>query len=399
MFKKISLLATVLASTWTLNAQAAHISKMGADLTAEERQTLRQMLPNLPEPKDDEYVHIPPTMDDLEASKLHPKMKEAIRRGYDLFMNTQQLRGKNVFNNMNCVSCHMGEGARPFAGPVWPAAVYLPGFRPKNGHVNTLEERIAGCFSFSMNGKPPEYGSDDMVALATYHQWLATGAPMFPKVKAYGRGYPKLKDPEQPADYARGEALYKKNCAVCHAEDGDGLVQDGKVIFPALWGDNSYNWGAGISRMFTLSSFIKYNMPLGQAVPLSDQEAWDLAQYIDSQERPQDARYTGNVKETRDKFGETFHDFTMYGKEFNGKILGDHNNVGHKDFLKPDALRPRDFTGKGVAAEEAPKVEIASAKAAAPEATGDEASFFFKLVLGALSFVLLAFGVNLLRNK
>lgn len=86
---------------------------------------------NNPEVKEGEYVHVPPTMEDLEKSNFHPELKRVIRRGYDLFMNTQQLRGKNVFNNMNCSSCHMGEGRLPFAGPVWPAAVTLPNYRPK----------------------------------------------------------------------------------------------------------------------------------------------------------------------------------------------------------------------------------------------------------------------------
>src|SRR5690625_3964019 len=83
-------------------------------------------------PTDDEFVHIPPTMDDLEAAYFAPQLKEAIRRGHDLFINTQQLRGKNVFNDMNCVSCHLGEGRLPFAGSVWPEAGVLPSSIPKN---------------------------------------------------------------------------------------------------------------------------------------------------------------------------------------------------------------------------------------------------------------------------
>ncbi|WP_071057980.1 c-type cytochrome [Pelistega sp. MC2] len=346
MLRKFSVLSFILAGVFASQAHAVQISKMGKDLTPEERATLKAMLPNAPEPKDDEFVHIPPSMADLEASNIHPKLKEAIKRGYDLFTNTQQLKGKNVFNNMNCVSCHMGEGRRPFAGPVWAAVVTLPDFRGKNGHVNNLEERIVGCFSFSMNGKPPEYGSDDMVALTAYHQWLAKGVPVYPDVKLYGRGYPKLKDPAEKPDFARGKALYEQNCAACHGENGAGLVQNGKVQFPALWGDDSFNWGAGAARVFTLAAFIKYNMPLGKAPSLTDQEAWDLAQYVNSQERPQDPRYTGDVKETRAKYEKTFHKDTLYGLEVNGKLLGDHKNVGHKDFLKPDALRSRDFSGQ-----------------------------------------------------
>lgn len=63
-------------------------------------------------------------------------------------------------------------------------------------------------------------------------------------------------------------------------------------MFPAVWGDNSYNWGAGIARIFTAASFIHMNMPLGKPGSLSEQEAWDVAVYINSHERPQDPRYT-----------------------------------------------------------------------------------------------------------
>lgn len=301
---------------------------------------------NNPEAKEGQFVHIPPTMDDLEEANLHPELKRVIRRGYDLFMNTQQLRGKNVFNSMNCSSCHMGEGRLPFAGPVWPAAVVLPNYRPKNDHVNNLEERISGCFSFSMNGVPPEYGSDDMLALTAYHQWLAKGVPVYqPGGTMYGRGYPRLEDPAKEMNAERGAKVYQENCSICHADDGGGLVQRDEVVFPALWGDKSYNWGAGISRHYTLSSFIKHNMPLGRPNSLSDQDAWDVAYYINTQERPQEPRYTGDVKETREKYLDTFHTHTSYGLEVDGVLLGDHENLGgEKDFLKPDVLRPRTFT-------------------------------------------------------
>lgn len=297
-----------------------------------------------PAPKDAELVHIPPTLDALEQSDMHPELKRVIRRGHDLFTNTQQLRGQNVFNNMNCSSCHLGEGRMPFSAPVWPAAVTLPGFRGKNGHVNSLEERIAGCFTFSMNGKPPAYGSDTMLAIAAYHQWLAKGVAMYPEKPIYGRGFPAPERPEA-LSYARGEKLFADKCSICHGDDGQGLAVRGNTIFPAPWGDHSNNWGAGIVRLQTAAGFIKNNMPLGQPLSLSDQEAWDIAYFMNSQERPQDPRYTGDVKETLEKFGPTFHKHSMYGqkRESDGKLLGDHANTGEKDFLKPDTIRPRTF--------------------------------------------------------
>lgn len=309
---------------------------------------LDAIAPGAPMPREGQFVHVPPTMDDLEASSFHPKLKEAIRRGRDLFVNTQQLRGKNVFNDLNCASCHMGEGRLPFSSPVWPAAIILPNYRPKNDHVNSLEERIAGCFSFSMNGKPPAYGSDDMLALTAYHQWLARGVPMYqPGNMMYGRGYPRIAEPDIEPDAVRGEAVYQAQCAICHGPDGAGTSARGEVVFPPVWGDGSYNWGAGISRVFSLAAFAKHNMPLGKPRSLSDQEAWDVAVYINSRERPQDPRYTGDVRETRQMYLESFHKSTLYGTEFEGRLLGDHDNVGEKDFLKPDVLRPRSFAAPG----------------------------------------------------
>src|SRR5699024_3662864 len=256
----------------------------------------------------------------------------------------QQLRGVNVFNSMNCSSCHMGEGRLPNAGPIWPAAVTLPDYRPKNDHVNSLEERIAGCFMYSMNGIPPAYGSDEMLALSAYHQWLATGVPLYqPGKSMYGRGYARLPDPEQTPDTQRGAKLYQAQCAICHGEEGQGLSQYGKVVFPALWGDLSFNWGAGISRVFTLAAFTKQNMPLGKPNSLTDQEAWDIAAFVDSQERPQDPRYTGDVTETRAKFLDTFHKHTQYGTEVEGRLLGDHDSTGEKPALPEGSLRHRTF--------------------------------------------------------
>ncbi|SFX56473.1 c-type cytochrome [Marinospirillum alkaliphilum] len=298
---------------------------------------------NPPQPREGQLLHTPPTMDDLEAARMHPELKRVIRRGHDLFMNTQQLRGKNVFNDMNCSSCHMGEGRMPFASPVWPAAVVLPNYRPKNDHVNNLEERIAGCFSYSMNGIPPEYGSDDMVALAAYHQWLAKGVPIYQLGDYYGRGYP-IDQPSQEPSHERGHALYENNCAICHSSDGSGMRVKGETHFPAVWGDLSYNWGAGIIRNFTLAGFIHHNMPLGQPYTMSVQDAWDIAVYINSHERPQDPRYEGDVRATRARYLESFHKHGFYGTEQQGRLLGDHRNTGEKPILKPEVLRARTFT-------------------------------------------------------
>lgn len=295
----------------------------------------------LPKPKDGEYIHKSPSIDDLLVDKkINPKLKSVILKGYDLFMNTQQLRGKHVFNDMSCSNCHLGGGSLMYSGPVWPATTQLPAYRGKNKHVNNFAERIAGCFTYSMNGIPPAYGSDTMVALEAWHYWLATGAPVFNDKKIAGRGYRSVKEPKLKGDYARGEAVYKQHCAICHGNDGQGKKSQNKPIFPPLWGKYSYNWGAGMARIFTAASFIKWNMPLGQPGLLSDQQAWDVAYFINAHERPQDPRFTGNVEETRIKFK---HNHSLYGQKINGQILGQKTDKGEKPVLKPKTLIHRTF--------------------------------------------------------
>lgn len=99
----------------------------------------------------------------------------------------------------------------------------------------------------------------------------------------------------------RGVAVYADKCALCHGENGEGQFALGKVVFPPLWGADSYIWGAGMRSVKTAAGFTKLNMPFGLADPvhrkalLSDQDAWDVAAYMNAQERPQDPRFTTPV--------------------------------------------------------------------------------------------------------
>jgi len=288
--------------------------------------------PQFPEPTEDQYVHEPPSMDELPEGPLG----EAILRGRELFTETQKFKGVYTYSDMTCQSCHLDAGSLAFSAPVWPAATTLPAYRGKNWRVNTLEERVSDCFAYSMNGTPPQSGSDDMVAMLSYLYWMASDAPMYEE-NIYGRGYGEIADPEQEPDYERGEVVYAEHCAICHGPDGQGQRAGAEVVFPPVWGDGSFNWGAGMSRVPTMAAFVRHNMPLGQPDLLTDQEVWDVALYVNSQERPQDPRYTGDVRETREKHI-NFHETTMYGLEVNGVLLGDHDNTGGKPFLRPETL-------------------------------------------------------------
>ena len=244
---------------------------------------------------------------------------DEVRMGEKIFREPATYASAFVGNQLRCSNCHLSAGRLAGASPMWGAYVAYPAYRSKNKHVNSFEERLQGCFRFSMNGKAPKLGDPVLVALESYSYFLAHGAPT--GVDLPGRGFPKLAKPPIAADYARGAQVYAQNCASCHGGDGLGQSSGGKIVFPALWGPQSYNWGAGMGSIKNAAEFIRANMPLGLGGSLSVQQAWDVATYMDSQVRPQDPRFTGNVAETRKKF----HDSpaSMYGLSVDGHVLGD----------------------------------------------------------------------------
>lgn len=93
----------------------------------------------------------------------------------------------------------MNAGRRKDAAPLWAAYVLYPAYRSKNGHINTLAERLQGCFQYSMNGAKPAADSETIVALESYMYWLAKGAPT--GVKLQGQGFARLSEPARKADY------------------------------------------------------------------------------------------------------------------------------------------------------------------------------------------------------
>jgi thiosulfate dehydrogenase len=244
---------------------------------------------------------------------------DVIRRGREIFVDTPRAAPAFVGNSLRCVSCHLDAGRLADSSPMWAAFVSYPAYRSKTQSVTTFQQRLQGCFEYSMNGRAPPLGAPELVALESYAYWLASGAPLDPKIA--GRGYPALGPPAQAADFTRGGVVYTQHCVLCHGADGAGQrTGSGYAVFPALWGPDSFNWGAGMGRISNAAAFVKANMPLGLPGALSDQQAWDVALYMNSHERPQDPRYNGSVQGTRRHFHAT--EDSMYGREVAGQVLG-----------------------------------------------------------------------------
>jgi thiosulfate dehydrogenase len=128
---------------------------------------------------------------------------------------------------------------------------------------------------------------DAMVAYlrSISEQWVATSLSRRVVVEP-----PSLRLPSRAADLVNGKAVYEDRCRVCHGRDGEGLFASPDTrrgyVLPPLWGDDTFNNGAGMGRVITAARFIKARMPLGRA-DLTDDQAYDVAAFINSRPRPQ----------------------------------------------------------------------------------------------------------------
>ena len=236
-----------------------------------------------------------------DISKLpDDKYGQMVRQGKSLMEETYKHIGPEVKdvnkryagNNLGCTSCHVDAGARKFGNPWVGTFVSFPQYRGREDAVSTTEERVNGCMERSMNGRKLPLDSEEMKAMVTYLHFLSTGIPIGAKLE--GGGTLKLKALARAADPVAGKLVYTATCVACHGDNGQG-VRRGKVgdangyQFPPLWGADSYNNGAGMGRVTLAAGFIKGNMPSGVThinAVLTDEQAFDVAAYVNSQPRP-----------------------------------------------------------------------------------------------------------------
>lgn len=219
---------------------------------------------------------------------------EEIRYGKELIAHTADYLGPKgkilqMSNGMNCQNCHLDAGTKPLGNNYSAVASTYPKFRARSGSEETVEKRVNDCFERSLNGDALAEDSKEMKAIVAYIQWLGTDVNKG-EIPA-GAGLVELPLLDRAADPLKGKILYEEKCTVCHGKDGGGMLNGEKTawVYPPLWGNNSYNHGAGLYRLSRFAGYIKTNMPLGATADepqLSDEEAWDIAAYVNSMERP-----------------------------------------------------------------------------------------------------------------
>ncbi|QDT01314.1 c-type cytochrome [Adhaeretor mobilis] len=228
--------------------------------------------------------HSEPQGTTAEGTYPAGQLGEVVRLGEEIVRRTSEhpLSKQYVGNSLNCTSCHLDSGRHASAGSFLGTAAAYPAWSPREQRVITLEDRALNCFMRSQNGIRPPNGSRVSVAITTYITWLSQGSKLQMNAeKPLGPNHtPQLNLEEFEPNKQRGATLYADLCAYCHGEDGFGS-EDG----PPVWGENSYNDGAGLSRVNKLASWLIVAMPLDDAT-LTTQEAIDLAAFVNDHQRP-----------------------------------------------------------------------------------------------------------------
>jgi thiosulfate dehydrogenase len=217
--------------------------------------------------------------------------------GQQLIRNTAQLMGSGQTeaalrasgNNLACSSCHLESGQKPGMLSLMQSAAKYPAFSGRDGITGDLADRINGCMQRSMNGQKLHKDSVQMQSMVSYVEQLGRQYEAMSENSRAASDPAAFVEPDRQANLDNGAKVYQERCVVCHGANGEGLkatasLADG-YLFPPLWGADSYNIGAGMARVLTAARFIKARMPLGNAV-LSDDDAFDVAAFMNMQERP-----------------------------------------------------------------------------------------------------------------
>ena len=265
------------------------------------------------------------------------RLADQIKWGFRIFTDTPHEAPQFTGSKVSCSNCHLNAGQRERALPVVGVAGLFPEYNARAARLISLNDRIVDCFLRSENAtgrlgsaeaspsshvmerepvglrSPGDLASDglarrsaegakaagdrqlelptptskEVLAVAAYLAWLSKGHAVGLNPPWRGRNAIAANHlvPVDKLDRSRGEAIYRERCTSCHGQDGQGVQIGDKKAGP-LWGADSWNDGAGASRVYTLAGIIRYAMPYLDPGSLTDEDAQHVAAFINSQPRP-----------------------------------------------------------------------------------------------------------------
>jgi thiosulfate dehydrogenase len=235
-------------------------------------------------PKSEESAKLEEFQTDSSITLLDPEMappedKPLIMQGFHQMLDSKKYMSKYAKDGVNCTNCHFAAGNTlggtnngiSLVGVTKNYPIILP---EKNVKV-TLEARINGCFTRSMNGKPLPQDSQEMRAIVAYLTWISSPTK---DTMVTWLGLPPLHSKHIPNPH-NGSQLFATHCAACHGENGEGQQRSEQLSYPALWGSRAFNAPKGMNRFSVLASFLYYNMPYKNPF-LTVEEALDIAAFL-----------------------------------------------------------------------------------------------------------------------
>src|SRR5699024_8546934 len=135
----------------------------------------------------------------------------------EVFDETKEVVPEHVGNELSCLSCH-GDGGLNTNSPMVGVTEKYP--TEVRGEDTTIEERINGCFTRSMNGTPLDEDSRELKAMVKYFEFISEDINSEEDIT--WRMENKMEEVPVPNVENGGELFVKKSCISCHATDGSG---------------------------------------------------------------------------------------------------------------------------------------------------------------------------------
>jgi thiosulfate dehydrogenase len=233
------------------------------------------------------------------------KLSQEVRWGYRIFTNTPGFASQFAPGGGSCNNCHLNGGQREKALPLVGVAGMFPEYNRRAGRLISLGDRVVDCFLRSQNATGrltiendghlpaaaaetlPSPTSKEVLAVSAYLAWLSNGSAVGKNPAWRGQNVIPTEAliPVGKLDPKKGEAIFVERCTSCHGVDGQGVAVGDKKPGP-LWGPYSWNDGAGAARIYTLAGIIRFTMPYLDPGNLTDEDAQQLASFINSKPRP-----------------------------------------------------------------------------------------------------------------
>lgn len=223
----------------------------------------------------------PPQLVAYDASALPSgPLGASIAYGHAIITETPRLMKRYVRADMTCGDCHIAGGTQARGGSLVGVYARFPQWNRRAHRVITLQDRIAECFLYSMNGRAPAYASKEMIAMVAYIAYLSRGVAVGSPQRETDRYIEPL--PSASPSVEDGRTIYATRCAGCHQPGGGGV----SGIYPPLWGPRSFNRGAGMAHLDRITGFVHANMPQDAPGSLTLEQAYDVGAFVLSHSRP-----------------------------------------------------------------------------------------------------------------